>query len=36
VATALDDLEEGMERIRQAAEDRAGFAAFVREGRRLS
>jgi aspartate/methionine/tyrosine aminotransferase len=36
VATALDDLKEGMERIRTAAADRAGFAAFVREGRRLS
>jgi len=36
VATALDDLKEGMERIRRAAEDSAGFAAFVREGRRLS
>jgi aspartate/methionine/tyrosine aminotransferase len=36
VATALDDLKEGMERIRTAAGDRAGFAAFVREGRRLS
>jgi aspartate/methionine/tyrosine aminotransferase len=36
VATALNDLMEGMERIRTAAGDRAGFAAFVREGRRLS
>ena len=36
VATALDDLKDGMERIRTAASDRAGFAAFVREGRRLS
>jgi aspartate/methionine/tyrosine aminotransferase len=36
VATALDDLKEGMERMRTAAGDRAGFAAFVREGRRLS
>ena len=36
VATALDDLKDGMERIRTAAGDRAGFAAFVREGRRLS
>jgi aspartate/methionine/tyrosine aminotransferase len=36
VATALDDLREGMERIRTAAHDVDGFAAFVREGRRLS
>jgi aspartate/methionine/tyrosine aminotransferase len=36
VATALDDLKEGMERIRTAAGDRAGFAAFVRDGRRWS
>jgi aspartate/methionine/tyrosine aminotransferase len=36
VATALDDLKEGMERIRAAAQERDGFAAFVREGRRLS
>ena len=36
VATALDDLKDGMARIRSAASDRAGFAAFVREGRRLS
>jgi aspartate aminotransferase len=36
VATALEDLAEGMERVRAAAADRDGFAAFVREGRRLS
>jgi aspartate/methionine/tyrosine aminotransferase len=36
VATALDDLKEGMERIRKASTDRDGFDAFVREGRRLS
>lgn len=36
VATALDDLKEGMERIRAAARDVDGFEAFVREGRRLS
>jgi len=36
VATALDDLKEGMDRIRAAAQDVDGFAAFVREGRRLS
>jgi len=35
VATALDDLEEGMQRIRAASRDRDGFVAFVREGRRL-
>jgi aspartate/methionine/tyrosine aminotransferase len=36
VATALDDLKEGMERLRTASLDRDGLAAFVREGRRLS
>jgi aspartate/methionine/tyrosine aminotransferase len=36
VATALDDLVDGMERMRRAAGDRAGFEDFVREGRRLS
>jgi aspartate/methionine/tyrosine aminotransferase len=36
VATALDDLKEGMERIRTASRDRGGFIEFVREGRRLS
>jgi len=36
VATALDDLKEGMESIRAASRDPDGFAAFVREGRRLS
>jgi len=36
VATALDDLKEGMERIRAASQDRDGLGAFVREGRRLS
>jgi aspartate/methionine/tyrosine aminotransferase len=35
VATALDDLKDGMGRIRKAAGDREGFASFVREGRRL-
>jgi aspartate aminotransferase len=35
VATALEDLEQGMERISEASEDRDGFAEFVREGRRL-
>jgi len=36
VATALDDLKEAMGRLDAASRDRAGFAAFVREGRRLS
>lgn len=36
VATALDDLKEGMERMRTASQDRDGFAAFIREGKRLS
>ena len=36
VATALDDLKEGMERFRTASKDRDGFVEFVREGRRLS
>ena len=36
VATALDDLKEGMERIRAAAGDVDGFETFVRQGRRLS
>jgi aspartate/methionine/tyrosine aminotransferase len=35
VATGLDDLKEGMERIRAASQDRDGFTAFVREGQRL-
>ena len=35
VATALEDLELGMERIGEASGDRDGFAEFVREGRRL-
>ena len=33
IATALDDLEEAMERIAAAAADRDGFADFFREGR---
>lgn len=36
VATGLDDLKEGMERIHAASQDREGFTAFVREGKRLS
>jgi aspartate aminotransferase len=35
IATAMDELELGLERIRRAAEDRAGFAAFVAEGEHL-
>jgi aspartate aminotransferase len=35
IATALDDLKEGMERIRRASEDREGFRKFVEEGKRL-
>jgi aspartate aminotransferase len=35
VATALEDLQVGMQRISEASEDRDGFAEFVREGRRL-
>ena len=35
-AAALDDLKDGMERLRTASRDRDGLAAFVREGRRLS
>ena len=35
IATGLDDLKEGIQRIGKAAGDRAGFQAFVREGKRL-
>ncbi len=35
IATGLDDLRLGLERIRAAAADRAGFRDFVREGRHL-
>jgi hypothetical protein len=35
VATALDDLRVGLERIEAAACDRAGFQAMVREGEHL-
>ena len=31
VATAMDDLREGVRRIAQAADDRAGFESFMRE-----
>ena len=36
VVTALEDLKDGMERIRRAADDRDGFAAFIRDGGRVS
>jgi aspartate/methionine/tyrosine aminotransferase len=35
IATSLPDLEEAVRRFRLAVEDRAGFEAFVREGRHL-
>ena len=35
IATGLDDLKEALARIAQAGADRQGFAAFVREGKRL-
>jgi hypothetical protein len=35
IATGLDDLKTGLERIRAAAEDREGFRAFVKEGAHL-
>lgn len=35
IATGLDDLKLGLERIRAAVADRAGFLAFVKEGRHL-
>jgi aspartate/methionine/tyrosine aminotransferase len=36
IATGIDDLKEGVARIAKAAKDRDGFAAFVKEGKRLS
>jgi aspartate/methionine/tyrosine aminotransferase len=36
IATGLDDLKLGMERMAQAAKDRDGFLAFVAEGNRLN
>lgn len=33
IATGLDDLRQAVARIEEAARDRSGFAAFVREGR---
>jgi aspartate/methionine/tyrosine aminotransferase len=35
IATGMDDLKEGMERIDNASRDKAGFQAFVKEGKRL-
>ena len=35
IATALDDLKVGLERIRAAASDVSGFQEFVREGKHL-
>jgi aspartate aminotransferase len=35
IATGLDDLRLGLDRIRTAAADRDGFRTFVREGRHL-
>ena len=35
VATAMDDLKSGMDRLAEAATDKTGFAAFVKEGTRL-
>ena len=35
IATGIDDLKEGVKRIGEAAKDKAGFAAFVKEGKRL-
>lgn len=35
IATGIDDLREGLKRIAQAAKDREGFSAFVKEGKRL-
>jgi len=36
IATALDDLKEGVARIGRAAQDRDGFAKFVAEGKHLA
>jgi aspartate/methionine/tyrosine aminotransferase len=36
IASAYDDLAEGVERIRKAAEDKSGFMDFVNEGAHLS
>ena len=35
IATGLDDLKTGLERMRSAADDRGGFHAFIQEGKHL-
>lgn len=35
IATGIDDLKEGIERIAKAAKDSDGFAKYVKEGKRL-
>lgn len=35
IATGIDDLKEALKRIATAAKDRAGFSAFITEGKRL-
>ncbi len=35
IATAMEDLREGLQRVKKAALDKRGFEAFVAEGRRL-
>jgi hypothetical protein len=35
IATALDDLKTGLERIREAATDIDGFQKFIKEGKHL-
>jgi aspartate aminotransferase len=35
IATALADLQTGLERIRTAAQDRAGFQSFIQKGQHL-
>jgi len=35
IATGIDDLKEGVERIAKASKDRDGFARYVKEGKRL-
>lgn len=35
IATALDDLEIGLERLRSAASDVDGFQQFIQEGKHL-
>ena len=35
IATGLDDLKEGLRRMRAAASDRDGFQSFIREGKHL-